>query len=531
MDKSQLFGGSLPKPAAFSREFWEKKARAQMEEAGVDWPEQANPEGIRPLLLYTEEQWSGQSGFPGGGDRRRGGTAAGAWAAPRRISQGADAVLPEDANRQLRDHILHGGNGTSLDLTGGLYLETLQDMLALFDKVCPRTNPLNVYAGATPVPFLSLLKLRSLHLGYDSKTYLGCAGGDPLGEYALRGKLPADLDCYLDQFAATMRWAVLNIPGVKCIFVRGGVYHNGGASAGQELACVLAAAVEYIDGLLQRGHHIDDIARQIRLEFCLGGDLFLDAAKLRAARMLWAGLIDAYGGGEQAQKADISGADSYFYQSVGQPLTNISRSTIAALAAWLGAADQLCSTPYDRVDAPCSDQARRLALDNQLLLQQQFELCQPMDPAGGSYYLESLTRQVAEQAWRYLCKLEQAGGMLEALQDGMVQEDVAATLQARLAARPAGAARDGGEALPGQAAAGQSGAAIREARAKAMAQHNQTVDPQVVAQNLANVDGCVCTAMAALSAGATVTQVTRALNRGHLQPIPAIKPHRFASLC
>ncbi|MEG1537897.1 MAG: methylmalonyl-CoA mutase family protein, partial [Clostridiales bacterium] len=120
-------------------------------------------------------------------------------AAPWRIAQGADALLPKEANGMLREHILQGGNGVSLDLTAGLYLETVEDMLELFDKVCPRDNPLNIYCGATPIPFLSLLKLRSLHLGYESRTYRGCAGGDPVGEYALRGKLPADMDCYLDQ--------------------------------------------------------------------------------------------------------------------------------------------------------------------------------------------------------------------------------------------------------------------------------------------------------------------------------------------
>ncbi|MEG1997932.1 MAG: methylmalonyl-CoA mutase family protein, partial [Clostridiales bacterium] len=426
-------------------------------------------------------------------------------AAPWRIAQGADALLPKEANGMLREHILQGGNGVSLDLTAGLYLETVEDMLELFDKVCPRDNPLNIYCGATPIPFLSLLKLRSLHLGYESRTYRGCAGGDPVGEYALRGKLPADMDCYLDQFAAAMRWLVMNAPGVKCIFIRSAVYHNGGADPGQELGCVMAAARVYIEGLLQRGQHIDDIAHQIRLEFSLSDNLMLEAAKLRAARRIWARMIAAYGGGGAARKADISGVDSAFYRNSQQPELNVLRSAGAAMAAVCGGVEQLQLMPGDVGEHASSLGGRQLARNTQLLLANQLQYAHPAALLATSPALEQQICQLAVQGWDYLRQIEQAGGMMAALEDGLPQTDIAAAFQQKqIDFVPLRLAQTGlmqtAEQAAGDDETHRCAGLVREARAKALAAHHQQVDSEAVAQNLANIDGCVCTVMAAMAA-------------------------------
>lgn len=448
------------------------------------------------------------------------------------IAQNVDAVLPEQANMILRDSIAKGVNSISLDLTGGLFLDTLDDMMVLFDRVCARVNPMHIYCGATTVPFLALLKLRSLKLGYDCKTYRGCAGCDPLGEYARRGRLPADIDCYLDQMASTMRWMIMNIPHVKTILIRGSVYHNGGASAVQEVACCMATAKEYITELNQRGLSVSDIAKNICLEFSVGSNFIEEIAKLRAARLVWTRMIKELGGNEAAQQADITARTSAFTAVAGVAELNIMRNTIQAVAAALAGVNYLQVAPFDQADGCSDDYSRNIARNCQLLLQHEFGLADQACLLIESANIDSIISKMVTDIEQYLDKLQDAGGMFAALQEDMPQDDIADNLEQRqqqLAFR-----RDSVIGVNTYANNGkifedkpQIAANIREARLKVRTAHLQKIDKTIVANDIGKIDGCVCSVLAAFSSGATTEEVMKALNKGKMVSITPIIPHRL----
>ena len=511
MDKQAFFADPWANFAAGDRELWMKQATEELLKV--------NKAAACPDLARFGDEFSAPThvGYPGLGDRRRGANAAGYLANPWRIAQGTGEVLPHLANQALKQTIALGADAIALDISAGLYLETVEDMSQLFDGISLRDHALHIYTGATSIPVLSLLKLQSLQSANDGKRYWGCVGNDPLGEYAKNGNAYADLDCYLDQWAATMRWQVMSMPKIRCILLRGSVYHNGGASAAQELACLAASSMEYVDGLLAREMAIDDIAKQFRWEVVMSGHFGEDVAKLRAARMLWAKLMRGYGGNEQSQCLDLSTAESDFYQSSQEPeqvwMLQMWR-TAAAIAGGAG----LIQLPAERGKKDlclltCQPLWKKMAVDL------------PPDPWGGAYYLERLTQEIVEEAWQYWQKLAKAGGMEEALIDGMVQDDIETAFQQQAAAKGMTSflGSRNQQRLPGRQFS--PGEDVRQARTKALAEHNKKVDARLVAQDLAKVDGCVCTAMAAFSAGATTSQVLKALNKGAPLPTQAIMNH------
>ncbi|MCR4962647.1 MAG: acyl-CoA mutase large subunit family protein [Firmicutes bacterium] len=511
MDKQTFFAEPWADIAAGDREKWMKQAAEELR--------LADKTAVLPELqrLAAEPPSLPPVGYPGQGDLRRGVSAAGFWAKPWRIAWGTPEVLPHLANAALKESLALGANAVSLDGSAGLYTETVEDMMQLMDGIDLTALPLHVYTGATAIPFLSLLKLQSLQSGSNGKAYWGCVGSDPLGEYAKKGNAAAGLDCYLDQWAATMRWQVMSMPKVRCILLRGSVYHNGGASAAGELACLAAASMEYIDGLLERDMDMDDIARQFRWEVTVSGDFAEDVAKLRAARMLWAKLIRAYGGSVQAQALDLATVESSFYTLPQEPAQAQTLRMLRAAASIAGGAD------LHLLQAAEGDMASLLACRP---LWQSMAEHMPPDPWGGANYLEYLTREIAEEAWRYWQKLDQAGGMQEALFDGMVQDDIEKTFRQKAEAKgvAAAAGSHNPQLLPGrQFSVNQE---VRLARTKALAEHNKNVDARMVAQDLAKVDGCVCTAMAAFTVGATTGQVLKALNKGASFPSQGITDHR-----
>ncbi len=403
-------------------------------------------EGITLEPIYTPEHSAAlqqAAGYPGLPEFLRNTDAAGDIVEPWTIAQGVSALDPSTANEILKDELSRGGQGVNLSLNEGvkkggdsasvsakgLLIATLADLEATLKDIDLSKHELHVNAGVSALPMLGFLAARD-EKGISG--YKGCVGADPVGVLAENGKLDCSLDSLYDEMAAASSWAVANASGLRTILIDGAPYHNGGASAVQEIGYCMSVAIDYIEAMLARGMKIDEIAQQIRFSFSIGANFFMEIAKLRAARLVWSQVIAAYGGNECSQKINVLARTSFFTKTVYDPFVNILRSTTQAFSAVVGGVDAMDVTPFDEAIGSPDELSRRIARNQQIMLQNEFNLTQPVDPAGGSWYVETLTAQVAQESWKVMQACEKAGGMVEALKAGSIQEEVGAMLQQRL---------------------------------------------------------------------------------------------------
>jgi methylmalonyl-CoA mutase len=414
---------------------WKEEAAASLKGAPFDKKLLTKTyEGITLEPLYTAEHaaaFVAKSGFPGADGYLRGTSAAGYSVNPWLIAQKGDAVCPKEANALLREGLSKGVSAICFDPQCCPEISTLDDMKTLLDGIDIAKYPFQVFCGASAAPTLGLLSAYVEQAGIEPATLSGVIGADPLGVLARQGAICGSMESCYDQMAACLRSEGKTMSRMKTIFIQGSVYHEGGASAVQELAAMFAAAVAYLDALGKRGFSVDEIAAKMAFSFPLGADFFMEIAKLRAARLMWARIIEAYGGSEEAAKLDGRGATSHFTATVYDPYVNILRATTQAFSSVVGGVGGLTVEPFDAAIRLSDEQSRRIARNIQVMMQNEFNLSTPVDPAGGSWYVETLTAQLAEAAWKELQHIEEQGGLLASLKSGGLQAAIAATLSER----------------------------------------------------------------------------------------------------
>lgn len=500
-------------------EMWKQEAVASLKGAPFEKRLLSKTyEGITLEPIYTQdsaEAFAQRLSFPGVEDYLRGVKSGGYLSRPWAVAQELDICRPAEANAVLKQELAKGGTAISFD-AGAVGLNSLDDALTLFDGLCLLEAELNLFAGASALPLLGLLTARVSKKELGDYNYHGCIGADPIGSYALNGASPAGLDCYYQQMGASMRWAQQNMPQIKTIFIQGSVYHNGGANAVQEVAAAMATAVAYLDALLEQGFSVDEIAGHIRFQFSLGANFFIEIAKLRAARMVWSQVVKAYGGSAEAGKIDISAATSAFTATVYDPYVNILRATTQAFSGVVGGVNALTVLPFDYAVGESEELSRRIARNIQVMMQQEFNLLSPVDPAGGSWYIETLTGQLAEAIWQQLQKIDAAGGIVSVLQSGALQDEIAAVLASRFKALASRAEKAVGSNMYPNTL---EKPLVRPAREKAEA--------TAAAKATAAVDHSVPAVEQAFLAGAGMAAVQAALNCGEAPAIKAVTPHRW----
>ena len=281
--------------------------------------------------------------------------------------------------------------------------------------------------------------------GIESGQAKGALGFDPIGWSARSGEFED-----LDKAMATARsWATRcaeSYAQVRAMTVDGIVFHRGGASDAEELGCALAVGVAYLRHLVDGGLAVDAAFGQLELRLAATSDQFSTIAKLRAARRLWNRVGEVAGARAEVRVPFTHAVTSPAMLSVYDPWVNLLRTTIACFAAGVGGADAVTVLPYDYYSggAESSDLGRRLARNIQALLLDESHLGSVVDLAGGSWYVETLTDELAHKAWDWFQTIEDAGGIVAALTAGLVQEKLDATWRAR-AARLA----DGSDPLTG----------------------------------------------------------------------------------
>ncbi|MEU9677983.1 methylmalonyl-CoA mutase family protein [Streptomyces parvus] len=383
-------------------------------------------DGLTTRPLYTASDESPDTGFPGFAPFTRGsrpeGNATGGWD----VRQRHALTDPSRLNEALLGDLENGV--TSLWLTvGGPAGVPVDGLARALEGVYLDLAPLSLDAPADlDAAATELLRLYE-ERGVAKSEARGTLGADPLGHEARTG-VEADL-------APAVRWAQrceAEYPGLRAIVVDGLPYHEAGGSAGEELGLSLATGVAYLRSLTAAGMSVEAACGQLEFRYAATADQFLTIAKLRAARRLWARVAEASGAraaGAQRQHA----VTSPVMMTRRDPWVNMLRTTLATLGAGVGGADSVTVLPFDHALGLPDAFARRIARNTSTILMEESHLARVIDPAGGSWYVERLTDELATAAWAFFQETERAGGLPAALRSGAVAERLAATWAARSA--------------------------------------------------------------------------------------------------
>ncbi|MFE6984305.1 methylmalonyl-CoA mutase family protein [Streptomyces griseus] len=383
-------------------------------------------DGLTTRPLYTASDESPDTGFPGFAPFTRGsraeGNAAGGWDVRQRHTLSDPARLNEALLGDLENGV------TSLWLTvGGPAGVPVDGLARALEGVYLDLAPVALDAPADPdAAATELLRLYE-ERGVARHEARGTLGVDPLGHEAQTG-VAADL-------APAVRWAQrcdAEYPGLRAVAVDALPYHEAGGSAAEELGLSLAAGVAYLRALTAAGMSVEAACGQLEFRYAATADQFLTIAKLRAARRLWARVAEASGApaaGAQRQHA----VTSPVMMTRRDPWVNMLRTTLATLGAGVGGADSVTVLPFDHALGLPDAFARRIARNTSTILMEESHLARVIDPAGGSWYVERLTDELAAAAWAFFQETERAGGLPAALRSGLVAERLAATWATRRA--------------------------------------------------------------------------------------------------
>lgn len=346
-----------------------------------------------------------------------------------------------DNNWLVREDILvddiSKANKKAIELTakgvnsiGFLFYDQFQprvrDIELLMENIHAEKLEVNFMCGPASHKVLAIYEELVDKYNRDPEKISGSVDFDPFMAYAFRGKL-----CQTEEYAFThskqLIHAVKALPNYRVLAVHGHNLRNAGATVVQELAFSLAQGVEYIERLTDLGLTADKIASRIKFNFGVGSNYFMEIAKLRAARYLWAKALSAFGlENESSAQMHIHSISTTWNKSVYDSHVNILRTTTEGMSAVLGGTDSLSLTPYNLPYQATTPFSERIARNQQLLFKEESFLDKVADPSAGSYYIESLTNSLVKEAWKMFLELEELGGYIAALKSGFVQEKVEA---------------------------------------------------------------------------------------------------------
>ncbi|MFE7782625.1 methylmalonyl-CoA mutase small subunit [Streptomyces nigrescens] len=430
----------LPLAAAFpdaDRAQWQRLVEGVLRKSGVAEATGAAAEdtlaadlqdGIRVRPLYTAEDGTAAPGHPGFPPFVRAGRPEGTTVAGWDVRQRHVHTDPRRANESVLADLENGV--TSVWLTvgdGGVPVAGLEQALqgVYLDLAAVVLDAGADFAAAAE----ELLRLYTAS-GAPVREAAGCLGADPLGLLARTGD-DAKLRVQLESAARMAARCSAEAPGVRALAVDALAYHEAGGSAAEELGTSLATGVAYLRQLTDSGLGIDDACRQLEFRYAATADQFLTIAKLRAARRLWARVAEVCGASPAASAQRQHAVTSTVMMTRRDPWVNMLRTTVAGLSAGVGGADAVTVLPFDAALGLPDAFARRIARNTQSVLLEESHLSKVIDPAGGSWYVESLTDELARAAWAWFQEIEGAGGQAAALRSGMIAGRLAETWERR----------------------------------------------------------------------------------------------------
>lgn len=504
-------------------------------------------EGIELQPLYRAEDVRGLDfarSLPGFAPFVRGARAAGHLGAGWEISQELTYPEASEFNMAARHDVDRGLNGINMVLdratrnghdpdwakpgdvgVWGMSVATLEDLHKALDGIDLEKVSLFVRSGSSALPFAALLVALARKRGKSPDKLRGCIEMDPIGVAAHEGALPHSFDQAYREMRELLVWAADNAPGLETICVHGRAWFEGGGHAVHGLGFTLATGAEYLREMMRRGLTVDQVATHMRFALTVGSRFFVEIAKLRAARMLWARLVQVLGGSEEAQRLRIHVRTGQWNKTIFDPYVNMLRTTTEAFSGVVGGCDSMQVGPFDEVVRFSDEFSRRIARNTQLILHEECRLDRVIDPAGGSWFIESLTAELAKRGWALFQEVERRGGMAAAMRAGFPQAEIAAAaaVQAKKVAQRSKIivgtnryAHQPEEPLPGS---NFDGAAFRKRRAGQIETYRTAADNRRNTEVMAGLSGIVeagpgevleaC--VAAVRAGATLGEVTRTL--------------------
>jgi len=255
---------------------------------------------------------------------------------------------------------------------------------------------------------------------------------DSMRRYTTRGLFcgTAQSSC---NTAKTLIEQFADYPSFRTIGVSGITFKNAGASIAQEVAFALAAGVEYLNQLTDKGLKVGDIAKKMAFNFGITASYFPEIAKFRAARLLWANIVKAFPDGcDECARMKIHAETSFWNMTIYDPYVNMLRTTTEAMSAALGGADAITVKPFDAAFKASTDFSERIARNQQIILKEESHFNKVTDVSAGSYFIENLTNEIAQAAWNIFLEIETAGGYVQALQKGLIQTMVTEMQKTRL---------------------------------------------------------------------------------------------------
>ena len=420
-DERNLLFGEFPR--ASKREWREEAERTLGKGRSCEDLEWETEDGIALEPLYTREEaaefvpWKdGLPGeFPFARGTRKGGNG---WL----VAEDVRAADPAEAARLAGAAARGGADAVVFHLEGET---TRKKMEVLTKDVDPLATRVSFDVAERPEKTAALFVSSCEKRGADPAKLAGGVFFDPAGLLLARGDSVSSFEKRLAEVAGTIGHLSDRSPGYGAFSVKGGTFRDAGATAVQELAFTVAAAVECLVGLRDLGVGADDACHHLVFSFSAGADYFGEIAKLRAARVLWANVARRFSPADpSSEKMRIHCRTSKFNKTVRDPHVNMLRATTEAMACVIGGADSLSVDPFDVHGGAPDGFSRRVARNVQLLIRHESRLDAVADPGGGSYHLEKLTLETARASLELFQRVEAAGGFLECVGSGFVQDSV-----------------------------------------------------------------------------------------------------------
>ncbi|TXB66660.1 methylmalonyl-CoA mutase [Vicingus serpentipes] len=318
----------------------------------------------------------------------------------------------------------------------GVAIDSVEDMKVLFDQIPLDEMSVSMTMNGAVLPILAFYIVAAQEQGVDKKLLAGTIQNDILKEFMVRNTYIYPPLPSMQIIADIFKYTSQNMPKFNSISISGYHMQEAGATADIELAYTLADGLEYLRTGVNSGMDIDTFAPRLSFFWAIGMNHFMEIAKMRAARMLWAKIVKQFN-----PKNDKSLALRTHCQTSGwslteqDPFNNVARTCIEAMAAALGGTQSLHTNALDEAIALPTDFSARIARNTQIYIQKETEICRTVDPWGGSYYVEWLTNEIAEKAWKLIEEVEELGGMAKAIEKGVPKlriEEAAARKQAKI---------------------------------------------------------------------------------------------------
>ena len=437
---------------------WTKRAEAELRNKSVNELTRTTPEKIRVEPLYTAADLDGLNhtdSLPGEAPFTRGIRATMYTNRPWTIRQYAGFSTAEETNAFFRKALAAGQKGLSVafDLAthrgydsdhqrvrgdvgkAGVAIDTVEDMKMLFDKIPLDQMSVSMTMNGAVLPVLASFIVAGEEQDVPQAKLSGTIQNDILKEFMVR-------NTYIYPPAPSMRivadiiaHTATQMPKFNSISISGYHMQEAGANLVQELAFTLADGLEYVRAATDRGLDVDDFAPRLSFFFCIGMNFFMEVAKLRAARTLWARWMQKLFSPTDERSlmlrthCQTSGASL----SEQDPYNNIIRTTVEAMAATLGGTQSLHTNSFDEAISLPTDFSARIARNTQLILQHETGIADTVDPLAGSYYVETLTAELIEKADALITEIQDMGGMTIAVQDGLPKREIEKMATARQA--------------------------------------------------------------------------------------------------